>query len=156
MKVDVYSASSHESGTQEFCEVAKEDDTSCIHTQRFIFIYCYRHLNVWGHRRIPCQTSYLASIKYRYHLYSRGSTCNKLFYGIQNAKLFPKIGNDVKRGPLKMSTFLKIILDCSRPENGIILFFDFIKMSTISFIKMSTFPFYQNVDFCFIKMSTFQ
>jgi len=45
-----------------------------------------------------------------------------------------------------MSTFLKIILDCSRPENGIILFFDFIKMSTISFIKMSTFQFFQNVD----------
>ena len=55
-----------------------------------------------------------------------------------------------------MSTFLKIILDCSRPEKGIILFFDFIKMSTISFIKMSTFQFFQNVDFCFIKMSTFR
>ena len=47
MKVDVYSASSHESGTQEFCDVAKEYDTGCIHTQRFIFIYCYRHLNGW-------------------------------------------------------------------------------------------------------------
>ena len=43
------------------------------------------------------------------------------------------------RRTLKMSTFKKIILDSSRPENGIILFFDFIKMSTISFIKMSTF-----------------
>ena len=29
-----------------------------------------------------------------------------------------------------MSTFLKIILDCSRPANGITIFFDFIKMST--------------------------
>ena len=67
-----------------------------------------------------------------------------------------KQGGDSPGGPLKMSTFFEIILDCSRPENGIILFFDFIKMSTISFIKMSTFQFFQNVDFCFIKMSTFQ
>ena len=55
-----------------------------------------------------------------------------------------------------MTTFFKIILDYPRPGDGIILFFDFIKMSTIWFIKMSTFQFFQNVDFCFIKMSTFR
>ena len=80
------------------------------------------------------------------HLYS--NICNELFSPNILALTF-------KWGDLKMSTFFKIILDCSRPENGIILFFDFIKMSTISFIKMSTFQFFQNVDFCFIKMSTF-
>ena len=50
--------------------------------------------------------------------------------------------------PLKMSTFFLNILDCSRPGNEIILFFDFIKMSTFYFIKMSTFQFFENVDFC--------
>ena len=34
-----------------------------------------------------------------------------------------------------MTAFLKTILDYSRPENGIIFFFNFIQMSTISFIK---------------------
>ena len=59
-----------------------------------------------------------------------------------------------RRGPLKMSTFSKIILDCSRTEHGIIIFLNFIKMSTFQFIKMSTIQFfskcrllfYQNVD----------
>ena len=38
--------------------------------------------------------------------------------------------DDINLGPLKMTTFLKIILDCSRPENDIILF-DFVEMATI-------------------------
>ena len=54
-----------------------------------------------------------------------------------------------------MSTFLKIILDCSSPEFQIILFFDFIKMSTFYFIKMSTFQFFHNVDFCLSKCRHF-
>ena len=29
MKVDIYSASRHESGTKKFCDVAKEDGTAC-------------------------------------------------------------------------------------------------------------------------------
>ena len=60
-------------------------------------------------------------------------------------------GDTLCRGSLKMSTFLKIILDCSRPENEIILCFDLIKMSTISLIKMSTFQFFQNFDFFLSK-----
>ena len=54
-----------------------------------------------------------------------------------------------------MSTFLKIILDYSKPETGIILFYDFIKMSTfqfyqnvdISVLSKCRLLFYQNVDF---------
>ena len=34
MKVDIYSASRHESDTQKFSDVAKEDGTGCRHDQQ--------------------------------------------------------------------------------------------------------------------------
>ena len=56
-----------------------------------------------------------------------------------------------------MSTFLKIILDCSRPENQIILFFRFYQNDRHFrlFVKMSTFQFFFKCRLLFIKMSTF-
>ena len=63
-------------------------------------------------------------------------------------------GDTLCRGLLKMSTFLKIILDCSRPENEIILFFQFdqnvdnfiYQNVDISVFSKFRLLFYQNVD----------